>query len=173
MLRFPVYKDANDSRWRAKKGGYCAEFVPYTLDAHTRFVDEQQAAAAQAKVDARNAVLATLVDNFHQGGHATAEGAKECYRQYLLDTMLRLDYENPNQEAKCMQCEEWTRRGAKLLSEIIPLCPTHCTRENVEAALPISPSPQDEELPLEPLVVLPPAPPPAPATPDPEPPPEP
>jgi hypothetical protein len=45
----------------------------------------------------------------HDGGHATAEEARECYRQYMLDHELRLMRKDSSAQHKCKVCGEWTQ----------------------------------------------------------------
>lgn len=77
--------------------------------------------------------LATNGHKYHTDGHATEAEACECYRQYLLDTQLTLDHEDPHQQRKCQVCEQWTTKFAIFGStQLFFLCDEHRTREHVE-----------------------------------------
>lgn len=70
---------------------------------------------------------------FHLDGHATAEEACDCYKQYLLDFDLRLGGEALNTQRKCEVCGAWTSRFARVGHRTWFLCDEHRTREHVEA----------------------------------------
>jgi hypothetical protein len=46
-------------------------------------------------------------DKFHSDGHATAEEAVECHRQYELDFETR-SHHYENVQHKCQECGDWT-----------------------------------------------------------------
>lgn len=71
-------------------------------------------------------------DKFHNDGHATAEEARECYKQYLLDFSLHLNCD-ASVALKCEMCDSLTTKRAKVDSSTWALCDVHRTRENVEA----------------------------------------
>jgi len=64
-------------------------------------------------------------------GHDTPEEAAEHYKQYQLDTMLRLDGFTKNQQHKCRVCGAWTQHFAEVDMHIFNLCDDHRTREHV------------------------------------------
>ena len=67
-------------------------------------------------------------DKFHADGHATADEACECYRQYLLDHRLILNAKWDAQY-KCKVCGEWTQCHASVGNTFyINLCETHNNR---------------------------------------------
>ena len=70
---------------------------------------------------------------FHTDGHASAEEANECYKQYLLDFDLRLDGDHQNVQHKCKVCGVWTSKYASVGSSAWSLCDEHRTREHAEA----------------------------------------
>lgn len=68
--------------------------------------------------------------------HATAEGAQECFRRYLLDGM---DVEEYADWTACVVCDTPTKKGLTArppLGHGCPLCDEHRTPENFEALLP-------------------------------------
>jgi hypothetical protein len=71
-------------------------------------------------------------DKYHTDGHATAEEACECYRQYLLDHKLRLDGESKDTWHKCLVCETLTNHFAEIEMQVYVLCDKYRTREEVE-----------------------------------------
>lgn len=77
-------------------------------------------------------------EKYHGHGHATPQEAADCYRQYLLDSHLRLMRENPDVQNKCLVCGAWTSHYAALEGHRYHLCPEHNTREQVEARLTIT-----------------------------------
>lgn len=61
-------------------------------------------------------------------GHATADKAVDCYRQYLV--ARRHTWEDANHMSKCRECGGWTQSLVQLGAyTIFPLCPAHQTDE--------------------------------------------
>jgi len=74
-------------------------------------------------------------DKYHDGGHATAEEAAECYRQYQLDNHLRFDAGEGARVLRVCEhpdCEEFTGGTASVQYKVLNLCDAHRTREVVE-----------------------------------------
>lgn len=68
----------------------------------------------------------------HEGGHATAEEAQECYTKYLMDTTLQFGHYGDIWH-KCEVCDELTDGYAQVdHGTIYHLCDAHQTREIVE-----------------------------------------
>lgn len=118
------YTKTNDGRTRPT--GYCAGWhewqdLPVWSDeenAHHRAEWEQKVVPYKAK--------------YHSDGHAVAEEAVECYRQYELDQDLRLGIRDETAQGKCAVCEEWTQLRAMVGMWQCPLCEAHNNREEVE-----------------------------------------
>lgn len=75
-------------------------------------------------------------DKYHDDGHASAEEASECYRQYLLDNRLVFeDGEGRKTMRVCQhpECDEFTAGTAEIELCVFHLCDEHRTREVVES----------------------------------------
>ncbi len=71
-------------------------------------------------------------DKFHSDGHATAEEAEACHREYVLDFELTR-YEEKDVHRKCDSCGTFTPgRVALGQFERFNLCPSHQSREDVK-----------------------------------------
>ena len=78
--------------------------------------------------------LLPRAEKYHSCGHATAEEALACQRDYDLDLLVRLDCED--ELRRCVVCEGWThRRIAAGNLGYTALCPTHDTREIADRIL--------------------------------------
>lgn len=128
-----------DGRWDYTRNGlpygYCCEYKPIPEDA--KWISAEQAKR-------HNEEMAKLAHKFHTDGHTTKEEACECYKQYLLDTKLRLmptEPENAHQQFKCKACGKWTACHASVGPyRQFDLCPEHQTREEVEKLLTVGES---------------------------------
>lgn len=65
-------------------------------------------------------------------GHPTANGAREHFKQYLLDKYAQYDRRLTEQQRPCEICGVLTDRFAEMPSKIADLCDNHCNRENFE-----------------------------------------
>jgi hypothetical protein len=119
-----------DQRWDFTKNvyptGYCAgwrEWKPLEIydDAHN----------AHWKQEWETKILPHK-DRYHSDGHATAEEAAECYKQYLLDRRLSLNRKSSNSMHKCKICGEFTQLFAELDLQLWHLCEAHNNRESIE-----------------------------------------
>lgn len=72
-------------------------------------------------------------EKYHSTGHATAEEAAACYKQYVLDTRLRLHLRYADVQHRCAVCDAWTDGYAEVEMRHYTLCPEHNTRAQVEA----------------------------------------
>lgn len=77
-------------------------------------------------------------DKYHTDGHATAQEAADCFRQYCLDTRLNLDGQYVDTQFKCEVCGTWTDRFAEIDHQQHVLCDQHRNREEVEKLFSIS-----------------------------------
>lgn len=133
MNHLTAMQRVSDGRWdytyNGTPWGYCREFQPFT----------ECSWMSQEWADKENAKQQPFLGKFHTDGHATAEEACECYKQYLLDLNLRLALEdpaNPQQLNRCQICGTFTARHAFVGSyNVFVLCPEHQTRESVESLL--------------------------------------
>lgn len=121
----------SDGRWdytyNGAATGYCSG--PYEPMKET-------AAITQDMADRWNEKMQPHAHKFHEDGHATEQEARDCYRQYMLDSSLFLPAKEPpnaTQAQKCQVCGVWTACIATVGSySMFFLCPEHCTREHVE-----------------------------------------
>ena len=78
-----------------------------------------------------------FLDKYHRDGHATAQEADACWKEYQLD--VELSFHDVVDEARmCALCTRWTQRVAVIgheFSERIWLCEGHANRAGVEFAL--------------------------------------
>jgi len=112
----------NDSVWPV---GYCHAYRELEPMVRGGFDSES--------LERENAKLRQHQAKYHADGHPTADGACECYRQYLLDNELRLhgpplkpDYLRP-----CAVCGEFTAGLAEVGHRAWHLCDRHRNREEV------------------------------------------
>lgn len=68
----------------------------------------------------------------HDTGHATAEEAQACYREYQLDQHLDLHRKHLDTQFKCLICGEYTEEFAEVDHTTFVLCEKHNSREEVE-----------------------------------------
>lgn len=141
MNYYAARQRSDDKRWRYTRQndgvtwecGYCIEFKPWTAETMSRFMSSEGAAVEAARL---NAKYEPLKGNYHSDGHATKEEAEACYRKFLLDTQLRIDLFNKDQQEKCAACDAWTQKAAMVDTTIFHLCDEHLTREQVERLYP-------------------------------------
>lgn len=72
-------------------------------------------------------------DPYHEDGHETPEEACECYKNYLLDNQVKLDFgttEDTQHRCEMEGCEEWTQKVAMVSHRTYNLCDDH---RNVES----------------------------------------
>ena len=70
---------------------------------------------------------------YHEDGHATKEEACECYKRYLLDNDVNLEFgttEDTQHRCEVEGCENWTQTVAMMNTRTYDLCDEH---RNVEA----------------------------------------
>jgi hypothetical protein len=69
-------------------------------------------------------------------GHDTPEGAREHFKEYLLDN-ARFDGKLSNQQRKCEICGVYTERLGQVPSMMVhhSLCDEHCNREGLAQVL--------------------------------------
>lgn len=73
-----------------------------------------------------------FLTKYHRDGHKTASEAIRCYRNYVLDTQLRLDIKLFETQKKCGVCSTWTDGVAEVdhFTRFF-LCDAHRVREIV------------------------------------------
>jgi len=62
---------------------------------------------------------------YHKDGHATSEEACECYKQYLLDNHVTLEFGMaPDTQHRCQveECENWTQKAVMVEHQTYDLC---------------------------------------------------
>lgn len=71
-------------------------------------------------------------NKFHDDGHATAQGASECFADYLLDLRLELDHADAEALQPCLECGAPTQTFAVIriasFWDEYRLCPEHLSR---------------------------------------------
>lgn len=81
-------------------------------------------------------------EKYHRDGHATAEEAAECYRQYQLDNDLKFNtgkLQNEQQKCEAEGCDAWTQDISQITwMNMFPLCKDHQNRESVEKIFKVS-----------------------------------
>lgn len=85
--------------------------------------------------DSEKAKAAEFAHKHHTDGHAMAEEAQACYREYLLDHHRRA-YEDRETMRRCQVCEEWTNGVVEVDSHYFHLCRQHQDRQSVASLLP-------------------------------------
>lgn len=106
--------------------GYCHAYRPY---------DETDTYLPQAMRDALNEKEQEFIHKYHTDGHATAEEACQCRKQYDLDHHLHLcpEVDDPDTLHRCLVCREFCSGHAIVgHHDVYQLCPAHCTRAEVE-----------------------------------------
>lgn len=131
MRHYSARKRQSDGRWDyaccGVAVGYCRGYAPYG--------DDIAAMLGRDTVDCLNAEMEQRKDLYHTSGHETKQEACDCYKRYQLDHELRLHpkQENPSELVKCRVCSEFCSGYAMIGAyTMIPLCESHCTREEVE-----------------------------------------
>jgi hypothetical protein len=72
-------------------------------------------------------------DRYHEEGHETSEEACECYKRYLLDNRVNLEFgtsEDTQHRCEYDGCETWTQKLAMVDHRSYHLCDDH---RNVES----------------------------------------
>lgn len=115
-----------DGRWdwttNRRPAGYCCE-AP-TLESFEKLGIHVS--------DDKKEKLVKFADKHHTDGHATAEEACACHKEYLLDNRLRLTGFTENQQERCQICKAWTQKYAQLGGySMFFLCDEHLNRESV------------------------------------------
>lgn len=129
--RFDMTVSSDEEGW-AHPIGYCAGWKGDPDEAEKarleKLFGEGFAERLQAELEGKR----QFKDKYHNEGHATAEEAYACYRQYELDNELRF-WESKAEQKKCQVCEEWTTHRAELghFHREFVLCLKHATREHV------------------------------------------
>lgn len=120
----------SDGKWDYTRNGhptgYCHAYRPFEKKDLWIFCNSQEA------MDRENEKLGKYAEKYHACGHDTKEEACACYRQYLLDNLIRYDGKDMSSQQKCEVCGEWTQRFAHGPYEIVVLCDKHCNREDLE-----------------------------------------
>lgn len=110
--------------------GYCGGWrMPEKTRPHQRLC-----MGSEHRFNLSKAELEPFRNKYHTDGHATEEEAYGCYKQYLLDNSLRLDGFDPKQQNKCVVCDSWTQKSARIgyWFADYDLCDEHLNRETVE-----------------------------------------
>lgn len=124
------YTISSDEEGWAHATGYCTGWKD--PDETDKLLAEKYGAMMKTRPETREK-LYKFKDKFHSDGHATAEEAEACHREYELDFELRF-YEDQGTQKKCGVCEEFTT-GRVSLGEFghYVACQKHQTREDAKA----------------------------------------
>ena len=147
MQHFKAWQRISDKRWDWGSGwqntihpvGYCAGFTDYAFEEKERngIVYYEYKGIPWSK-EAKE-TYEKYKDKYHTDGHATADEAAQCYKQYLLDNRLMLNRKMSNMQKKCEICGEWTSLMAQLDGyHIFILCEKHQTIEDAASLYHVS-----------------------------------
>lgn len=129
-MRHYSARQRTDGRWDFTCGnqpvGYCGEFIEWGDNERKMFGENFANHVIEEQKDYK------FRHKHHIDGHATAEEACECYKQYLLDNNMRVS-NNKNSQHKCGVCGEWTTQFVQVgESWLRTLCEKHSNKEEVE-----------------------------------------
>ena len=138
-MNYSCASKRTDGHWdytrNGRATGYCREYQP---------IPEDGGGIGPELAKQENEKMSAVKDKFHCGGHETEDEACECYKQYLLDTQLRLQTDEPTnarQQFKCRICGKWTACHAQVGAyQIYCLCPEHQTKEHVASLVEVGES---------------------------------
>lgn len=71
-------------------------------------------------------------------GHPTEEGAREHYKEFMLDKHLELGGMHRDRQRRCKVCDTWTQKFARVDDHHFSLCEEHCSRAEVAKLYKIS-----------------------------------
>jgi len=132
----PLQRES-DKRWdytqrrdgRTWAVGYCRGWDESTREALIEQYGDERAEMFHRAQEERRAHQ----DRYHKDGHATSEEACECYKQYLLDNRVTLEFgTTKDTQHRCAVegCENWTQKTAMVDHQTYDLCDEH---RNLEA----------------------------------------
>jgi hypothetical protein len=99
--------------------GYCHAWREWTENVQVMSPDQYATALANQH-------------KYHNHGHDTAEEACACYKEYQLDQHLQLGLENEGVQHRCLICNDWTSKVARVGRwGALALCDKHNNREEV------------------------------------------
>lgn len=127
------YTSANDNQKTCYAIGYCAPYRHWT--------DEQRERLGGYITDEMVAESEATKHKHHEDGHATAEEACECYKQYLLDHETSYDGHKQEPWSPCDICQK--RTPSVVMVSGWPkahLCDEHRNRECLEKVLKVGES---------------------------------
>jgi hypothetical protein len=130
-MNYYAARQRQDGRWdytcmndgRIWPVGYCMPYKEWWIDLKEKMGYETRPEEI-ARYQAHQA-------QYHADGHATAEEACECYRQYLLDHKVQLNRSWDGGQFRCQVCGEWTQLFAEVDHQTFNLCEKHNTQEQV------------------------------------------
>lgn len=82
-------------------------------------------------------------ERYHDDGHATAEEACECYKQYVLDNLTNLEFgltEDTQHKCEAPGCGAWTQKVAMVDHHPYNLCDDHRNLETLQDLVTVSTS---------------------------------
>lgn len=120
------YTISSDEEGWAHPAGYCAGWREWTeKDVQLLFNGNAELAAKEL------AERLPFKQKYHKDGHATAEEATKCHREYELDQELHF-FVDPRSQEHCQVCGEWTQGRARLGEfQYFILCNNHQKRSVV------------------------------------------
>ncbi len=132
MRLYQPLQRAGDSRW--VMGCQYEEALTFPIGYCSGWHEEYAEVLDRVGLRDQMEALRPLRAKFHEHGHASMLEAAICYRDFLLDTSLKLYADTARGEANCMICQVPTEIAAKVLPRFgyFPLCHKHMTRAWVE-----------------------------------------
>lgn len=113
-MNYDSARQRTDGRWdyttNSHPIGYCSGWTwneTYDPKKEWAYGSEDHWQKSKIKAEASK-------DKYHTGGHATAEEACECYKNYQLDNHLQLDRKSTNTMHKCKVCGTYTESMASV-----------------------------------------------------------
>jgi len=110
--------------------GYCAGW----RDFNVKEAEKRYGTATAQWMQKEKEENLHLKEKYHKGGHASSEAACECYRQYCLDTKLRLNagtFSEAQYRCQVEDCLAWAQKEAQVDHQRFILCEEHMTTETV------------------------------------------
>ena len=147
MNYYEALQRQTDKRWdytRRNDGhvtpvGYCRGWTEGTEEELVHRLGDDMGKMAHASQEERR----DHQDRYHDDGHETAEEARECYKRYLLDNHVNLEFgttRNTQQRCQVEGCENWTQTAAMVDHRTYDLCDDHRNLEALEGLVAVGSS---------------------------------
>ncbi len=136
--RFDYTSRSDEQRDSTRAEGYCAGWRDFTPEEEERLTKlHGEHFLKLLKQDQEKKVA--FKSKYHTDGHATAEEAEACWREYEIDNYFEVTTEEDSKKA-CVDCGDWTHgriglRGPHSFGEQYPACEKHQSRNVLKKAL--------------------------------------